>query len=682
MLGRIIPGRLPSTVADINLLNQRIAFNKRQLTLLSQKVTQGLMSEQEAAYRRLYLQGENEQLEQTKRSRRYATPSYRTPLDVFESTRRGGAAKKYNPDSDDDGLPKGYFGDDNGRRGGSIPSDWNAMPSENITVPKLPHQPGIHMGKWPKHWPGNHSPQIKQLLVGMGKVGGNQLYDPTKSLFIHKGYDLVDPGVRASFVQILARYKLFKETVDSNPSFTNTDKVLVSKIITNMNQQIQDGATEYNAAKEKRQRHQGSQSGSHNESQSDTNSGNESIPVDNQGTRDLLMYIDQEQSRLRTLYGKEGTRTKKAFNQLREIVKKGLLTKDNWLSNQGVRSTIEVAIKRGLAFDLRVQNPDPFELDRAVADARKRAQQEADTAAAKKAEAEANANIVSYEMKRADAMVVYVGQPRKMLFNFNIRSEMERSMRMGPPQYEWVAHVKYAAGATRKLTLGKAPPAMSNPKPPKHMMLRLANELLAKLDKPANLQGLQGIRGFRKTGNLMGLGALQAHDRASFLVHEQGMTPAQRASYLQAEREMTMARKRAGAKVDLTKQIREEPVTRPWQLQVTVPSASLQEISTLLEQELARANLSQEMFTQQLHTHIASTINSLPSGLRPRQQAEIILEAVMSKTTNASGLLKKDVKVDINRGATSPLTFEASDSISGVVGSLSGTRAALGRLLR
>ena len=180
----------------------------------------------------------------------------------------------------------------------------------------------------------------------------------------------------------------------------------------------------------------------------------------------------------------------------------------------------------------------------------------------------------------------------------------------------------------------------------------------------------------------MGLGALQAHDRASFLVHEQGMTPAQRASYLQAEREMTMARKRAGAKVDLTKQIREEPVTRPWQLQVTVPSASLQEISTLLEQELARANLSQEMFTQQLHTHIASTINSLPSGLRPRQQAEIILEAVMSKTTNASGLLKKDVKVDINRGATSPLTFEASDSISGVVGSLSGTRAALGRLLR
>lgn len=186
----------------------------------------------------------------------------------------------------------------------------------------------------------------------------------------------------------------------------------------------------------------------------------------------------------------------------------------------------------------------------------------------------------------------------------------------------------------------------------------------------------------RRTGRLMGLGAMQAHDRASVMVRENGMTPSQRASYLQAEREMTMARKRAGAKVDLSQQIRDEPVTRPWQLQVTIPSASLQAISTLLDQELTRTNLSQEMFTQQLHTHIAATINAMPSGIRPSQQAELILEAVMSKATNASGLLKKDVKVDINRGATSPLTFETSDSISGVVGSLSGTRAALGRLLR
>lgn len=679
MLGRIIPGRLPSTVADIKLLDQRIAFNKRQLTLLSQRVAQGLMSEQEAAYRRLYLQGENEQLEQTKRSRRYSTPSYRTPLDVFESTRRGGAAKKYVSESQDDGLPAGYFGDDNGRNGGSIPSDWNADDPVDFDVPEVKQPPSPKpVVTWPAGWPGNHSPQITQLLVGMGKVGNNQLYNPTNSLYIHQGYDLVHPGVRASFVQILARYKMFKQTVDSNPSFTSTDKVLMSKIITNMSQQIQDGEAEYEKLNAQRIAiEEQNRINNQSNSESDTNSGDESIPVDNQGTRDLLMYIDQEQSRLRSLYGREGDRTKKAFNNLRHVVKTALLTKGNWLTSPGVVSIIKVALTKGIMLDIKLrENPDPFGLDKTFW----KAQQEAEAEAAKRAEEEAKANIVSYKMPNPNTMVVYVGQPRKMLFNFNVRSKAQG--RWPAQKYFWEAKINYAAGAKRTKNLGKAPPSGTKPKPPKGTMLRLANELLAELDKPATLRGLQGIKGFRKTGNLMGLGAMQAHDRASVMVRENGMTPAQRASYLQAEREMTMARKRAGAKVDLTKQIREEPVTRPWQLQVTVPSASLQAISTLLEQELARANLSQEMFTQQLHTHIASTINSLPSGLRPRQQAEIILEAVMSKTTNASGLLKKDVKVDINRGATSPLTFEASDSISGVVGSLSGTRAALGRLLR
>ena len=518
MLGRIIPGRLPSTVADINLLNQRIAFNKRQLTLLSQKVTQGLMSEQEAAYRRLYLQGENEQLEQTKRSRRYATPSYRTPLDVFESTRRGGAAKKYNPDSNDDGLPKGYFGDDNGRRGGSIPSDWNAMPSENITVPKLPHQPGIHMGKWPKHWPGNHSPIITKALMQTLEVNGRQVLDPRREGF-KLNLNLVDTqSGMATALQVKSQVSQLMEVAAVNPIFTAGDKRLISNVYSMINRQI--------------------------------------------------TFAEQ-------------------------IIKRREFTK-----------------------------PDPAK-------------------------------------------------------------EFEKAKRQEIPTYPGLDDTKTGDRSPPKAI---APPSPSNPSVPSMPGRPSLPSMPGRPSFPSmpgrpSFPSMPGGSG-RRTGTLMGLGALQAHDRASFLVHEQGMTPAQRASYLQAEREMTMARKRAGAKVDLTKQIREEPVTRPWQLQVTIPSASLQSISTLLEQELARANLSQEMFTQQLHTHIASTINSLPSGLRPRQQAEIILEAVMSKTTNASGLLKKDVKVDINRGATSPLTFEASDSISGVVGSLSGTRAALGRLLR
>jgi hypothetical protein len=518
MLGRIIPGRLPSTVADINLLNQRIAFNKRQLTLLSQRVTQGLMSKQEAAYRRLYLQGENEQLEQAKRNRRYATPSYRTPLDVFESTRRGGAAKKYNPDSNNDGMPEGYFGDDNGRRGGSIPSDWNAMPTENITVPKLPQQPGIHLGKWPKHWPGNHSPIITKALMQALEVNGRQVLDPRREGF-KLNLNLVDTqSGMATALQVKSQVNQLMEVAAVNPIFTPGDKRLISNVYSMINRQI--------------------------------------------------TFAEQ-------------------------IIKRRELTK-----------------------------PDPTK---------------------------------QFEKAKRQEIPTYPG--------LDDTKTGDRS----PPK-------AIAPSKPGKPSLPSMPGRPSFPSMP-------GRPSFPSIPGRPSFPSMPGGSG-RRTGTLMGLGALQAHDRASFLVHEQGMTPAQRASYLQAEREMTMARKRAGAKVDLTKQIREEPVTRPWQLQVTIPSASLQSISTLLEQELARANLSQEMFTQQLHTHIASTINSLPSGLRPRQQAEIILEAVMSKTTNASGLLKKDVKVDINRGATSPLTFEASDSISGVVGSLSGTRAALGRLLR
>jgi len=180
----------------------------------------------------------------------------------------------------------------------------------------------------------------------------------------------------------------------------------------------------------------------------------------------------------------------------------------------------------------------------------------------------------------------------------------------------------------------------------------------------------------------MGLGAMQAHDRNSHLANDGGMTPYERKSYLQAEREMALARKRAGAKVDITKQLREEPITRPWQMQVSLSTSALNAISTQLDQQLASINLSQEMFTQQMHTHVAAVINSMPSGMGPSEQAEMIIEQVMAKVTNSSGLLKKDVKVDINRGSTSPLTFSQAESLSGVVGSLSGTRAALGRLLR
>ena len=251
MLGRIIPGRLPSTVADIKLIDQRIAFNKQQLALLPQRVAQGLLSEGNAAYRSLYLQGENEQLVQAKRNRRYATPSYRTPLDVFESTRRGGAAKKYVSKSKDDGLPAGYFGDDNGKTGGSIPSDWNASKPVDFDVPKVPSQAGFNVGNWPAHWPGSHSSFITRAVMEAGEVGMKQIVDPrTDDTMKLKGLDLVNfPPHMATAKQIQANYAYLLEIVSAGPAFTVTDRTLVNRIYGKINRQISDAEAAIEQAK-------------------------------------------------------------------------------------------------------------------------------------------------------------------------------------------------------------------------------------------------------------------------------------------------------------------------------------------------------------------------------------------------------------------------------------------------
>ena len=505
MLGRIIPGRLPSTVADIKLIDQRIAFNKQQLALLPQRVAQGLLSQQDAAYRRLYLEGEIEQLTQAKRNRRYATPSYRTPLDVFESTRRGGAAKKYVSESKKDGLPEGYFGDDNGKTGGSIPSDWNASNPVDFNVPKVPSQAAFNVGKWPAHWPGSHSSLITKAVMEAGEVGMKQIVDPRKDDTMKlRGLNLVNvPAHMAMAKQVQANYAYLLEIVSASPAFTVTDRTLVNRIYGKVNRQI--------------------------------------------------TFAEQEIERR------------------------------------------------------RLTRPDPSK-------------------------------------------------------------QFEKSKRKAMPLNPGADDTK--TGDSTPLPIAPGP---SKPTPP--------SKSLPSLPPGPSFPTMPGSSA-RRTGRLMGLGAMQAHDRNSHLASDGGMTPYERKSYLQAEREMALAKKRAGSKISLTKQLREEPITRPWQMQVSLSTAALNAISMRLDQQLASLNLSQEMFTQQMHTNVAAVINSMPSGMAPSEQAEMIIEHVMAKATNSSGLLKRDVKVDINRGSTSPLTFNQAESLSGVVGSLSGTRAALGRLLR
>jgi len=662
MLGRIVPGRLPSTVADIKLIDQRIAFNRQQLALLPQRVAQGLLSQHDAAYRRLYLEGEIEQLTQAKRNRRYATPSYRTPLDVFESTRRGGAAKKYTPDSNRDSLPEGYFGDDNGKTGGSIPSDWNATDVTDFDVPEVPSQPGFNVSSWPAHWPGNHSALITRAVMEAGEVGMKQIVDPRQDDTMKlKGLNLVNfPPHMATAKQVKARYDYLLEIVSANPGFTVTDRTLVNRIVGKINRQISDAEAAIEQAKAQGNYREFSNAQYREEKFQDHKTGaimKQTIFWIDGSQEDLVRYWAGDPN-LGRVPDPFPIKIEDIASQMYKTPGEARLALDNLYAAAEAKAAANTAgggkFVRYADIDQRYKlvhthnPPSPYK------------------------------KLQIYEQLRNDGKYNYLyfydgkatygsnnqqkwnyGEKVQGLYQFLFNGQNSDYATNGHPKVS----VTYSDG-----TGGMEPyDASGFSGGPSFSLFGMFK---------------RNSRNARRTGRLMGLGAMQAHDRNSHLANDGGMTPYERKSYLQAEREMALAKKRAGSKVDLTKQLREEPITRPWQMQVSLSTTALNAVSTRLNQQLASINLSQEMFTQQMHTHVAAVINSMPSGMAPSEQAEMIIEQVMAKVTNSSGLLKKDVKVDINRGSTSPLTFSSAESLSGVVGSLSGTRAALGRLLR
>jgi len=183
-------------------------------------------------------------------------------------------------------------------------------------------------------------------------------------------------------------------------------------------------------------------------------------------------------------------------------------------------------------------------------------------------------------------------------------------------------------------------------------------------------------------GRSSGLGAMQAHDKLANMRADRGITPSQKRSLDQATRELTMARARAGSQIDLTKQIKEEPVTRPWTMQVNLSPENTAMISNMIELALSQSKLSQEMFSQQAHNYVATVVNSLSSDLTPTEQTEIVVEKIMSELVNRSGLLRKDIKADIDPNNMS-VKFETQQeaNIEGLGSALLKTKAAMGRLL-
>ena len=91
MLGRIFTGRLPSTQANLDLINQRIRKVQTDMTILDNKVRAGQIDSRQAAYQRQQLIGEVDELRRAIANSRLSTPSYKTPSDI----RTGKPAKKY-----------------------------------------------------------------------------------------------------------------------------------------------------------------------------------------------------------------------------------------------------------------------------------------------------------------------------------------------------------------------------------------------------------------------------------------------------------------------------------------------------------------------------------------------------------------------------------------------------------
>jgi len=188
----------------------------------------------------------------------------------------------------------------------------------------------------------------------------------------------------------------------------------------------------------------------------------------------------------------------------------------------------------------------------------------------------------------------------------------------------------------------------------------------------------------RRTGTSMALGAMQSHDRRRNMSPQQRvLSRTQRQSYLAAERELSMAKARAGAKVDITKELKEAPVTRPWSMQVTLPVNAIEQLHMQLDSALSSIGLAQSMFTQQAHNYIAQMVNSLDSSMQPSDRTEFVVEKIMSEMVNRSALLKDNVRVDVRQNGWPPVNITPTEttSVDGLGSAFLKTKAAMGRLL-
>ena len=642
MLGTPYTGRLPTTQADINLLKSRIAKIKVDMQLLDQMVAQGRIDRREAGYRRQQLVGETYDLERAIASSRLSTPSYKVPRDlqVFRAKK---PANKLVSESSNDGLPEGYFGTDTGGNHSSITSDWEPTTPMYFDVPDLPVQTGAG-ASWPAHWPGQHSIVIMQAVMDAGQVNGLRVIDPRVSGFpvMLKPLDAANID---KVITVSGKYRELQEIIKINPAFTPSDSTLVNQILAAIDATLASAGASPTLST--------TTATDFDENGQFTDKAFERIVDDILRVDGMVMLSYTPMS---------GWAYTQDANERGVSITKSLF--DNLIASDMQSNKLRADQKTTVNAAIRFLNNVTLA----------KYQQSPSTASLMPPAGTGVLNIIlsttpgSMEAKiSADGMEA-----------INAKAKLRSR---GNDQY---FRVTLNSANTGKLLLTTETPMF--PRGAKAAPDRSDWDMITEVVKQEVYAGMDQINGYkrssrnnRRVGTLMGFGAMQAHDRNRAIRTNDYVD---QATYNQTLREMSMAQARAGATVDITKQLKEQPITKPWTLQVTLPPEKIQNLSTLIDSALVRTNLSQAMFTQQAHNYVASIVNSLSSDMTPTEQTEYVVERIMAEMVNRSALLRRDVKVDIDPNNMN-VRFETQQeaNIEGLGSALLKTKAAMGRLL-
>jgi len=568
MLGRIYTGRLPTTQANLDLINARIKKVQSDMNTLDSMVKTGSIDMREAAYRRRQLIGEVDELKRVISNSRLSTPSYKTPSDI----RGQKPAKKYIAQADSRAFFTEY---DNRQPVNKIPSDWQATELTELEVPAIPAQVATQ-SPWPSHWPGNHSPMITNDVTTAGKPSVNPI-NPNYGFNVNALVS--DFTYEQQSKTIVSKYKMLRDNIANDMTYTPGDRTLVNQIITKLTTHLAEGtqvlsqqqAAETTAAASAEEVYEG---------QNDTNSGN-----------DENLVWDGE--KWRTMPAEEAPAPTELYSEADPFT-----PEDNITLMQNMEGYAE---SEGITFT------DLF--------------------------------MTQFNNLTEQAMQGQLTKSQLFVKLEELTGPINNGQGKGTL---WVERTGGMNGIKLPALLG------------------------------------------RRRGDVMALGAMQGQDKFRNLTPKQrAMNNAQRQSYLAAERELTLAKARAGAKVDVTKELKNQPVTRPWSLQVTVTAPEIQQLSLMLDASLSQVGLSQEMLTQQAHNYIAHLINSLDSSMQPADRIEFVIEKIMAEMVNRSALLKDNVRVDVRQNGQQPVTIAPTEttSVDGLGSAFLKTKAAMGRLL-